>query len=149
MELTPDSLGYRMPAEWESHAATWIAWPHHRDDWPGQFAPIPWEYTEIDHTKTQPILELFRRKELVVIVDGTRSVAEVQQDLRRQLARNRDGALASDASVPSAQHPDDGGLGSNITAEPPRRTGSSHLDGRGGFRYQRIILINWLNITIS
>ena len=38
------------------------------------------------HAKTQPILDLFRRKELVVVVDGTRSVAEVQQDLRRQLA---------------------------------------------------------------
>lgn len=39
------------------------------------------------HTKTQPILELFRRKELVVTVDGTRSSAEVQQDLRRQLGQ--------------------------------------------------------------
>jgi adenylate kinase len=37
------------------------------------------------HGKTQPILELFRRKELVVAVDGTRSADEVQQDLRRQL----------------------------------------------------------------
>src|SRR5204862_4758592 len=44
---TPAQLGYRMPAEWEPHAATWIAWPHHRDDWPGKFAPIPWVYTEI------------------------------------------------------------------------------------------------------
>jgi adenylate kinase len=39
------------------------------------------------HTKTQPILELFRRKELVVRVDGTRAAAEVQQDLRRQLGQ--------------------------------------------------------------
>jgi agmatine deiminase len=38
---------YRMPAEWEPHAATWIAWPHNRDDWPGKFAPIPWIYVEI------------------------------------------------------------------------------------------------------
>jgi adenylate kinase len=37
------------------------------------------------HTKTQPILELFRRKELVVIVDGTRPADEVQKDLRRLL----------------------------------------------------------------
>ena len=37
------------------------------------------------HSKTRPILELFRRKELVVVVDGTRSAAEVYQDLRRQL----------------------------------------------------------------
>src|SRR5689334_3518735 len=39
--------GFRMPAEWEPHAATWIAWPHNRDDWPGRFAPIPWVYGEI------------------------------------------------------------------------------------------------------
>ena len=47
MEPTPSQLGFRMPAEWEPHAATWIAWPHNRDDWPGKFAPIPWVYTEI------------------------------------------------------------------------------------------------------
>ena len=39
---TPSALGYRMPAEWEPHQATWIAWPHNRDDWPGKFAPVPW-----------------------------------------------------------------------------------------------------------
>jgi agmatine deiminase len=46
-DRSPASLGYRMPAEWEPHTATWIAWPHNRDDWPGKFAPIPWVYTEI------------------------------------------------------------------------------------------------------
>jgi agmatine deiminase len=44
---TPASLGYRMPAEWEPHDATWIAWPHQRADWPGKFAPVPWVYAEI------------------------------------------------------------------------------------------------------
>jgi agmatine deiminase len=44
---TPRSLGYRMPAEWEQHAATWIAWPHNASDWPGRFQPIPWVYAEI------------------------------------------------------------------------------------------------------
>jgi agmatine deiminase len=39
--------GYRMPAEWEPHAATWLAWPHHEPDWPGKLAPIPWVYAEI------------------------------------------------------------------------------------------------------
>jgi agmatine deiminase len=37
----------RMPAEWEPHAATWLAWPHNRRDWPGKFSPIPWVYAEI------------------------------------------------------------------------------------------------------
>ncbi|MHB8902580.1 MAG: agmatine deiminase family protein [Thermoguttaceae bacterium] len=38
---TPAALGYRMPAEWEPHAATWLSWPHNRDTWPGRFDPIP------------------------------------------------------------------------------------------------------------
>jgi agmatine deiminase len=37
----------RMPAEWEEHEATWIAWPHHEPDWPGKLGPIPWVYAEI------------------------------------------------------------------------------------------------------
>jgi agmatine deiminase len=36
-----------MPAEWEPHAATWLAWPHYHGDWPGKFEPIPWVYAEI------------------------------------------------------------------------------------------------------
>jgi agmatine deiminase len=38
---------YRMPAEWEPHEATWLAWPHNRSDWPGKYPPIPWVYAEI------------------------------------------------------------------------------------------------------
>jgi agmatine deiminase len=38
---------YRMPAEWEPHAATWLGWPHELTDWPGKFAPIPWAFAEI------------------------------------------------------------------------------------------------------
>src|SRR5436853_7511920 len=38
---------HRFPAEWEPHAATWLAWPHYFDDWPGKFEPIPWVYAEI------------------------------------------------------------------------------------------------------
>lgn len=36
-----------MPAEWEPHDSTWLAWPHFRGDWPGKFEPIPWVYAEI------------------------------------------------------------------------------------------------------
>lgn len=44
---TPAARGYRMPAEWEPHAATWLAWPHEKSDWPGKFATIPWVYGEV------------------------------------------------------------------------------------------------------
>ena len=43
----PRQLGYRMPGEWEPHEATWLAWPHNPQDWPGKFPPIPWLYAEI------------------------------------------------------------------------------------------------------
>jgi agmatine deiminase len=47
MTSTPRELGYRMPAEWERHDATWIAWPHNPEDWPDRFEPIPWVYADI------------------------------------------------------------------------------------------------------
>ncbi|HEX4404497.1 MAG TPA: agmatine deiminase family protein, partial [Polyangia bacterium] len=36
---TPAALGFHMPAEWEPHEATWLAWPHEAADWPGKLAP--------------------------------------------------------------------------------------------------------------
>ncbi len=44
---TPAQLGFHMPAEWEFHEATWLAWPHHALDWPGKLATIHWVYGEI------------------------------------------------------------------------------------------------------
>jgi agmatine deiminase len=35
------AAGYRLPAEWEPHAATWLAWPHRRQTFLGDFADIP------------------------------------------------------------------------------------------------------------
>ncbi len=46
----PSAGGYRMPAEWEPHAGTWLAWPHREADWPGKFEPIRWVYAEIVRT---------------------------------------------------------------------------------------------------
>jgi agmatine deiminase len=45
--LKSSKLAPRMPAEWEPHEATWLAWPHEHSDWPGKFAPIPWLYGDI------------------------------------------------------------------------------------------------------
>jgi agmatine deiminase len=43
----PRQQNYRMPAEWSRHEATWLAWPHNPQDWPGKFQAIPWLYAEI------------------------------------------------------------------------------------------------------
>ncbi|MCL4179634.1 MAG: agmatine deiminase family protein [Verrucomicrobia bacterium] len=44
---TPAELGYRMPAEWERHEATWLGWPHNATDWPDKLDTIRWVYGEI------------------------------------------------------------------------------------------------------
>jgi agmatine deiminase len=46
-EVGPAEERWHMPAEWEPHEATWMAWPHHREDWPGKFPAIEWVYAEI------------------------------------------------------------------------------------------------------
>ena len=37
---TPKELGYRFPAEFEQHFATWLSWPHKKDTWPGKIHTI-------------------------------------------------------------------------------------------------------------
>ena len=51
--LTPRQLGYRWPAEWEPQAATWIAWPHNVETWPGEFAQIPAIFQQLIATLLQ------------------------------------------------------------------------------------------------
>lgn len=36
-----NSLGFRMPAEWEPHTATWLAWPHNPETWLDQLDAAP------------------------------------------------------------------------------------------------------------
>jgi len=40
-------LKFEIFPEWHSHEATWLGWPHNKEDWPGKFSPIPWVYGEI------------------------------------------------------------------------------------------------------
>lgn len=37
---TPKELGYRFPAEFEKHDATWLSWPHKEASWPGKIEAI-------------------------------------------------------------------------------------------------------------
>ncbi|HUD98703.1 MAG TPA: agmatine deiminase family protein [Bryobacteraceae bacterium] len=76
MRETPRALGFRMPAEWEPHAATWIAWPHNRDDWPGRFAPIPWVYAEI-------VRKLARVERVRILVEDGGAEEAARRILRR------------------------------------------------------------------
>ncbi len=45
LPVSDESDGRRFPAEWEPAAAIWIAWPHHRETWPGRFDKLPEFFT--------------------------------------------------------------------------------------------------------
>jgi agmatine deiminase len=77
-----------VPAEWEPHASTWLAWPHFRGDWPGKFEPIPWVYAEI-------IRNLSRHERVDLIVNdassekGARNVLRLANALSRNVRFHR------------------------------------------------------------
>ena len=52
-EQTPAALGYFMPAEWVTHEATWLSWPHNEETWPEVFPNIPHVFAEIVYHLSQ------------------------------------------------------------------------------------------------
>ena len=72
-----------MPAEWEPHAATWLAWPHYRNDWPGKLEPIPWVYAEI-------IRNLARHEKVELIVKDAAAQKQAKKvlDSANALSKN-------------------------------------------------------------
>lgn len=75
-QKTPRELGLRMPAEWDHHAATWIAWPHNPEDWPGKFQPIPWVYGEM-------VRRLARVETVQILVNDAAAEKRARSLLRR------------------------------------------------------------------
>jgi len=67
---------FRMPAEWEKHEATLLAWPHHEEDWPGKFEPIPFVYGEI-------IRHLTGVERVRLLVQNSRSERAARDCLKR------------------------------------------------------------------
>ena len=65
-----------MPAEWEPHAATWLAWPHEPSDWPGKFEAVPWVFAEV-------IKNLTLGERVRLIVSGKRMQKEATLALER------------------------------------------------------------------
>jgi agmatine deiminase len=91
-DIPAASLGYRMPAEWEPHAATWLAWPHNEDTWPRRLPQV----REIFLAMT----EALHQDEMVhLLVDDA---AAAEQVGRLMQARGIDAGSVSLHEIPTA-----------------------------------------------
>ncbi len=73
---SPSALGFRLPAEWERHAATWIGWPHNARDWPGKLEAVRWAYGEVAR-------HVARDERVRVLVNSAAHEARARQGLNR------------------------------------------------------------------
>ncbi len=71
---------FRLPAEWEPHARTWLAWPHRVTDWPGIFERIPAIWVALARA--------LRRsgENVAILVNGPEAEEEVTRAFSRDLS---------------------------------------------------------------
>ena len=69
-----------MPAEWEPHAATWVAWPHAETTWPGCLADADREF--------ETLVRALARSERVELVAQTESHAQLLGERLESLVRS-------------------------------------------------------------
>ncbi len=69
----------RLPAEWEKHQATLLAFPHEGADWPGKFNAVKWVFIEI-------IRKICDYEPVILIVKSDKHRGEVQRMFSRAKA---------------------------------------------------------------
>ncbi|MDE1860417.1 MAG: agmatine deiminase family protein [Candidatus Micrarchaeota archaeon] len=76
MTETPFSLGYKMPAEWEEHDATWLSWPKDPESFPEEILP------RVEDSYIRMIDALHRNERVCLLVDDEKSERRVAQLLK-------------------------------------------------------------------
>lgn len=68
---TPVELGYRMPAEWNRHTATWLTWPKDPETWPDR---VP----QVEEIFLQMMAALAPHETVNLLVDDEKGTASVR-----------------------------------------------------------------------
>ena len=71
-EKYPSELGYFFPAEWHSHVATWLSFPHKEESWPGKIHSI------------YPVYAQFVK----ILAEGERVRINVSDEVMKSFAEN-------------------------------------------------------------
>ncbi len=71
--ISQQSTGLTMPAEWNRHRATWVAWPHNQDTWPDNLQKAQQEFVAL--------VRMIACDEIVFVVAAGDALASAQQHL--------------------------------------------------------------------
>ena len=78
---TPTELGYRMPAEWQHHSATWLTWPKDPETWPDR---LP----QVEELFLQMMAALAPHEIVNLLVDDEETEASVRRRCTFPVAEN-------------------------------------------------------------
>ena len=131
----PAALGFRMPAEWEPHAATWIAWPHEPRDWPGKLPAIHWVYGEV--VRHLAVGERVR----ILVVDRRRREARARGAPARRRRSQARAAVPGAAPTGAGRATTARSTSPTATARSPSPTGGSTA-GRSTPNHKRDDAVN-------
>ena len=87
----PSPPFFHLPAEWDPHTATWLAWPHNRETWPGVFPAIAEVYVEM-------VAALHRHERVCICINDADTARRVRE---RLAAAGVDGATVGFFRVPT------------------------------------------------
>ena len=71
----PADQGFRMPAEWESHSATWLSWPHNQITWEPSILP------DVEQTYLAMIRALAPGEEVHILVNDAATLDFVEKKI--------------------------------------------------------------------
>jgi agmatine deiminase len=78
----PAAAGYRMPAEWQPHQATWLSWPHNPATWPGCLS-------EVERVMAQAVSALATGETVHINVQDARHALHVERLLAGKAPQGR------------------------------------------------------------
>ena len=79
----PADLGFRMPAEWEPHSATWLTWPHNPETWPGQ------DMAKIEAVYLQMVEALAKGETVHLLVNQESDVLKLKKFMKSNALNNQ------------------------------------------------------------
>lgn len=77
LNIHPAKEGYHMPAEWETHATTWLTWPHNEEHWPGL-------YHKVEHIWGAMVRELETGEDVHIAIDSDETQAHAEKILKQE-----------------------------------------------------------------